>query len=158
MIYPSADKIDEAIDSKYALVALAARRAKQIKEGARPLIETRSTNSLTIALEEIADGRIRYQFDETSLAGQEALAEKQAVVGRRDLEVEGADPLAMPDDLRAAAAQLGADLSSLSLGASGLGEDDEAEDELVEDEGISEDEEEEGPLLLADDESEGTEV
>ncbi len=35
MIYPSTDKIDEQVESKYALVILAAKRAKQLKEGSR---------------------------------------------------------------------------------------------------------------------------
>jgi DNA-directed RNA polymerase subunit omega len=39
-------------------VVLAAKRAKQIKEGAPVLIETASTNPLTIALEEIAAGKV----------------------------------------------------------------------------------------------------
>lgn len=57
MIYPSADKL-ENWGSKYSLVVLAAKRAKQIKSGAPPLIETNSRNPLTIALEEIAAGKI----------------------------------------------------------------------------------------------------
>jgi len=152
MIYPSADQIDEQIDSKYALVILAAKRAKQLKEGSRPLIKTESTNPLTIALEEIAGGEIKYQFDENSLAGREALADKEAVIGRRDLEVEGIDPLAMPDDLVArAATALGAGLEDI------LGDDEEMEEVLVESDDTVEEEEEESPLLLAD-EDEASEV
>lgn len=56
-IYPSPDKLD-ALDSKYALVILAAKRARQIKDGARRLAESKSGNPLTIALEEIAAGEI----------------------------------------------------------------------------------------------------
>ena len=153
MIYPSADQIDEQIDSKYALVILAAKRAKQIKEGSRPLIRTESTNPLTIALEEIAGGEIKYQFDENSLAGREALADKEAVVGRRDLEVEGIDPLAMPDDLIArAATALGAGLEDI------LGDDEALEEVLIEsDDTVDEEEEDESPLLMAD-EDETSEV
>jgi DNA-directed RNA polymerase subunit omega len=92
MIYPSPDKIDKQIDSKYALVILAAKRAKQLKEGSRPRLQTDSTNSLTIALEEIAEGKVQYKFDEQSLAGREAIADQQAVVGARDIEVD-MDPL-----------------------------------------------------------------
>lgn len=58
MIYPSADKL-ENWGSKYSLVVLAAKRAKQIKSGAPPLIDTTSRNPLTIALEEIAAGKIQ---------------------------------------------------------------------------------------------------
>lgn len=142
MIYPSADKIDKQVDSHFALVVLAAKRAKQLKEGALPLLKTRSANALTIALEEIAEGKLNYRFDETSLAGQEALADAEAVVGNRDLELDGdgSDPLARPDDyLAAAASQLGAELTA---------DEDEAEAEV----------EEEDPLEVLDEESEDTEA
>ncbi|BDI30928.1 hypothetical protein CCAX7_29790 [Capsulimonas corticalis] len=58
MIYPSADTIEDMVGSRYSLVVIAAKRAKQIKEGAPILIETASTNPLTIALEEIAAGKV----------------------------------------------------------------------------------------------------
>lgn len=149
MIYPSPDKIDKQIDSKYALVVLAAKRAKQLKEGSRPRLSTDSTNALTIALEEIAEGKVQYKFDEQSLAGREAIADQQAVIGARDIEVD-IDPLALPDDeLARAAAALGADLLDDSL----LGDDDETSDLLVDEEP-----EEEEPLILPDDETEGTEI
>lgn len=58
MIYPSADTIEDRVKSRYSLVVLSAKRAKQIKEGAPVLIDTDSTNPLTIALEEIAAGKV----------------------------------------------------------------------------------------------------
>lgn len=57
MIYPSADKLD-ALGSKYALVIIAAKRARQIKDHARKLVDTNSLNPITVALEEIAEGEI----------------------------------------------------------------------------------------------------
>lgn len=149
MIYPSPDKIDKQVDSKYALVILAAKRAKQIKEGSRPRLPTDSTNPLTVALEEIAEGKVQYRFDEDSLAGREAIADQQAVVGARDIEVD-IDPLALPDDeLAKAAAALGADLD---LDADLLADDEESE--LLADE----EPEEEDPLILPDDEAEGSDL
>ena len=58
MIYPSADTIEDRVKSRYSLVVLSAKRAKQIKEGAPVLIDTDSTNPLTVALEEIAAGKV----------------------------------------------------------------------------------------------------
>ena len=58
MIYPSADTIEDRVKSRYSLVVLSAKRAKQLKEGAPVLIDTDSTNPLTIALEEIAAGKV----------------------------------------------------------------------------------------------------
>ncbi len=61
MIYPSADTIEDRVGSRYSLVVLAAKRAKQIKEGSPILIDTESTNPLTIAMEEIAAGKVTAQ-------------------------------------------------------------------------------------------------
>lgn len=58
MIYPSGDTIEQKVRSRYSLVVIAAKRAKQIKEGAPILIDTESTNPLTIAMEEIAAGKV----------------------------------------------------------------------------------------------------
>jgi len=58
LIYPSADTIEDRVGSRYSLVVLAAKRAKQIKEGSPHLIDTLSTNPLTVALEEIAAGKV----------------------------------------------------------------------------------------------------
>jgi DNA-directed RNA polymerase subunit omega len=70
--------LPEASGSRYLLVMIAAKRARQInsyyhslgentmgiEELTPPLITTRSTNLLTIALEEVADGKIEYESPE----------------------------------------------------------------------------------------------
>ena len=72
MIYPSADTIEDKVKSRYSLVVLSAKRAKQIKEGAPILIETTSTNPLTIALEEIAAGKVTATEVEVGVVPQNA--------------------------------------------------------------------------------------
>lgn len=74
MIHPRVDELLENVDSRYALVIVAAKRARQINnyhqqlgEGtfedfAPPLIESRSKNYLTMALEEISEGKIKYTY------------------------------------------------------------------------------------------------
>jgi len=156
MIYPSPDKIDEAIDSKYKLVILASKRAKQLKEGAHALVTPPdSTNPLTIALEEIAAKKITYAFDENSLAGREALADKIAVVGARDVEIApGLDPLALPEDIdkiAEARALLGGDSD-----AAIFSDDDDDNDGAFLPE-AEEEEEEDNPLAM-DDESDAAEA
>ena len=78
MIYPKVDTLLEHVDSKYALVIAAAKRARQINdyhhqlgegsfEGfAPPLIESRSKNFLTMALEEIAEGKLEVSTSDAS--------------------------------------------------------------------------------------------
>lgn len=53
--------IEELVDrcgSRFAVVVAAAKRAKQIKEGAPPLVSLPTRNPLTIALHEIAAGLV----------------------------------------------------------------------------------------------------
>ena len=65
MIKPSLEELLAQVDNKYALVIIAAKRARQIKEGMLPLVDIDSTNPVTIALEEIATGKIRYEEPQT---------------------------------------------------------------------------------------------
>lgn len=44
--------------SRYTLVAMAAKRARQLLEGAPPLVAIDSTKPVTIALHEICEGRL----------------------------------------------------------------------------------------------------
>jgi len=144
MIYPSADKIEAQVKSKYALVILAAKRAKQVKEGNRLRIETDSQNPLTVALEEIAAGMVQYQFDENSLAGREARADQEAVIGARNLDVDLTQALPDADaEIARAAELLGAGLEDL--------EDEEHDLEEVE-------EEEEEEASPTDDDTDVTEI
>ncbi|MFD1426639.1 DNA-directed RNA polymerase subunit omega [Kroppenstedtia sanguinis] len=55
MLYPSIDKLMSKADSKYTLVILAAKRARQLLEGASPKLEPRSHKNVGVALEEIAE-------------------------------------------------------------------------------------------------------
>ena len=75
MINPPIDKLLRQVDSKYALVIIAAKRARQINsyhhqlgEGtfddyAPPMVESRSKNYLTMALEEVAQGKIQWELN-----------------------------------------------------------------------------------------------
>ena len=74
VIHPRVDELLENVDSRYALVIVAAKRARQINnyhhqlgEGTfdqflPPLVESRSKNYLTMAFEEIAEGKIKYSY------------------------------------------------------------------------------------------------
>ena len=73
MIHPRIDELLDDVDSRYALVIVVAKRARQINnyhhqlgEGTfdefPPLVESRSKNYLTMALEETAEGKIKYSY------------------------------------------------------------------------------------------------
>lgn len=56
---PSPDTLNNYEHGKFVLSNLAAKRAKQLKEGAMPLVQIDSHHPLTIALAEIAAGKIK---------------------------------------------------------------------------------------------------
>jgi DNA-directed RNA polymerase subunit omega len=58
MLKPSLDELTRRVDSKYALVVAAAKRARELMDGAMPLVEAQGMKPVTIALEEIAEGRL----------------------------------------------------------------------------------------------------
>ena len=58
-ILPSPDVLNNLDCGKFVLSNLAAKRAKQIKDGAPPLVRSESNHPLSIALAEIAAGKIR---------------------------------------------------------------------------------------------------
>ena len=87
-IYPSPDKLDSQ-ESKYALVILAAKRARQIKDGARALVPNRSTNPLTGALEEIAEGAIIARVVEDSAVAAQKAALKPNTPSLEDIIAAG---------------------------------------------------------------------
>jgi DNA-directed RNA polymerase subunit omega len=74
MIGPRIDLLLDQVGERYALVIVAAKRARQINnyhhqlgEGtfddfAPPLVESRSKNYLTMALEEISEGKIEHEY------------------------------------------------------------------------------------------------
>jgi DNA-directed RNA polymerase subunit omega len=61
MIYPSLDVLVTKVDSKYTLVVLAAKRAREIMDGAATLVDSKSNKQVTIALEEVAQDKISYE-------------------------------------------------------------------------------------------------
>jgi DNA-directed RNA polymerase subunit omega len=48
-------------ESRYTLVMVAAKRARQLVEGAEPKVSTSASKPVTIALDEIAAGKIEYK-------------------------------------------------------------------------------------------------
>jgi len=146
MIYPDADKL-EAWGSKYSLVVLAAKRAKQIKGGAPPLVPTDSRNPLTIALEEIAAGKILCQVPDTDIPPKAAE------------EPEVAQLLAIPSEPLGEEEEEHIPTSETLVIDEEEYEEEEEEDETEEEElsigeDFEEESEEEEPPYIGDEESE----
>jgi DNA-directed RNA polymerase subunit omega len=58
-IFPAPDTLNEMEYGRFVLANLAAKRAKQIKDGAPPLVRINSNHPISIALAEIAAGKIK---------------------------------------------------------------------------------------------------
>lgn len=60
MIEPPLRKLEEKVDSKYTLVSLAAKRAREIIDGAPTNVPKTVRKPVSIAMNEIASGDISY--------------------------------------------------------------------------------------------------
>jgi DNA-directed RNA polymerase subunit omega len=83
MIHPRIDELLDNVDSRYALVIVAAKRARQINDyhhqlgegigfenAPPPLVESRSKNYLTMALEEVSEGKLKYKYSSSLGCGR----------------------------------------------------------------------------------------
>jgi DNA-directed RNA polymerase, omega subunit len=61
MINPSIMSLLEKVDNRYALVVVTAKRARQIIDGEKKLTDVDSTKPVTIAINEINEGKIVYE-------------------------------------------------------------------------------------------------
>lgn len=67
MLYPSVDALKKKIDSKYSLVSLASKRARQMQEeGGEKLDKYVSYKPVGRALEEVAAGALRKEKQDAS--------------------------------------------------------------------------------------------
>lgn len=136
----STTKLAEEMGSSYILALTAAKRAKQLKEGAPQLVESESNQSITIALEEIHQGKIRAVMH----AVEAVEAVETDILASEDIPIDAG--LALPAlDPEAEEAVSPASLSAL------LGDDEEEEHE-------DEDEEISADLSVLDVDAAGAEV
>jgi len=61
---PSLDELLPKVDSRYTLVVLAAKRARQLVDGANPTVSVNSKKPVTIALYEILNDKVTYERPE----------------------------------------------------------------------------------------------
>ena len=64
MIEPPIGKLLEKVDCRYTLAVEASKRARDIVNGAQPLLDTKEVKPLAIAIEEIHRDLITYERNE----------------------------------------------------------------------------------------------
>ncbi len=82
----------ENVDNRFKLVLTAAKRARQLSEGAAPLVEWENDKPTVVALREIAEGVITDEVleqMEQEQAAAAAAAEAEAMEDALDAEIRG---------------------------------------------------------------------
>ena len=64
MAFPSLERSLNKVSNRYMLVALACKRARQINRGAAARVVSRHLKPTSMALEEIAAGKVEYRVKE----------------------------------------------------------------------------------------------
>lgn len=67
MVNPSTDALLKKVNSRYTLVVLGAKRARQIMDGATLRVEKKSTKNVTNAFEEIVEDKISYERENVGI-------------------------------------------------------------------------------------------
>lgn len=83
---------ENAFDSKFRFIIVAAQRAKQLLKGAHPKIKSRHRNPIRIAQEEIKSGAVQYEIlpfkREEGLEEEEVLLTEALPLAASESEVE----------------------------------------------------------------------
>ncbi len=139
-ILPQPDILNEVEYGRFILANLAAKRARQIKEGAPPLVRIDSSHPLSIALAEIAAGKIKPLMGEDADAAladklesiEELGAERFLLPGLDDEEIF-VDGIDAEEEDEVDEDEVGA--TSTSLLADLLGDEDLEEEVAIEEDG-----------------------
>ncbi len=63
MIKPSIVDLLEKVDNKYSLIYVTSKRAAELIDGEMPLVDMQGMNPVTIAAEEIIEGKLTYYYE-----------------------------------------------------------------------------------------------
>ncbi len=64
MVEPNVNDLLEKIGDRYQLVVVTSKRARQLAKGAEPLTNKKEDSVVTLAAQEIADGKVYIEPDE----------------------------------------------------------------------------------------------
>lgn len=90
MVNPSTDALMGKMDSRYGLVVLAARRARELLSGEELKVKSVSKKNVTNALEEILEGKITYEIKERDGVIENAEEEALSLENLDDADLMGA--------------------------------------------------------------------
>ncbi|NLV99196.1 MAG: DNA-directed RNA polymerase subunit omega [Clostridiaceae bacterium] len=91
---PPLEQLLPRAENRYVLAMFAARRARQLTDGARPLVESKTPNQVSLACEEIGSGAVVYRqgkHEVTIPERPEIIAQREA--SRREAEAKRAEDM-----------------------------------------------------------------
>lgn len=59
IVKPSVTDLLEIVDNRYVLIIATAKRARQIASGSKPLTDVKEESAVTLAANEIAEGKVK---------------------------------------------------------------------------------------------------
>lgn len=76
---------------KYALTRAVAERAKQLQNGALPLVEVKIPNPITVAIDEVLQDKVTFEFkSQAQVEAEDAAQEAADAKAETEAEVEAA--------------------------------------------------------------------
>ena len=66
MVKPTVNELLEKVDVRYRLVVVTSKRARQLAEGAEPLTDKKEESFVTLAAQEIAEGKVNVAEEDNS--------------------------------------------------------------------------------------------
>lgn len=67
LIQPTLESLMKKVDSKYTLVTLAAKRARELTDGGAPFVDVNTNKVVSVAMEEINEGKIKYETPQAGI-------------------------------------------------------------------------------------------
>lgn len=77
MNIPSFKELIEKSDSRYELCMLVSKRSRKLVDGQKPLIETKMKKPVSIAIEEVMEGKIIFGPEMSDKAYEERIAKEK---------------------------------------------------------------------------------
>lgn len=98
MIKPGISTLSKCVDSRYTLVSMASKRARMIGESGKGLVPCDSDKAVSIAIHEIAEGKVSYIRNESAVRRDNDWEEKKAGLAEESLDLSPDDATLPPVD------------------------------------------------------------
>ena len=118
---------EKVVNSRYSIVLATAKRARQIIDGAKPLVDSKCPKPLSIAVDEVYNSKVR-------ILTEEEIAEEERMLEEARLAREEAGEEVVVADEKISVAEEGEEVSDLDAESEDTEEQDMAEDTMTENE------------------------